>query len=246
MMVGAEKMPTSLAQEFKEKFGVLPLEGYGCTELSPVASANVPDWEEAGVHQTGNRPGTIGQPLPGVAARIVHPESFAPLPANAEGMLLISGGNVMHGYLGRPQETAAAIRDGWYVTGDIAKYDEDGFLTITDRLARFSKIGGEMVPHQKIEDELHGILGTTERVCVVTSIPDERKGERLVVLHTAMNGMSPSQLWRSLNERGLPNLWMPSERDFIQIPEMPLLGSGKVDLKRIKEMALEAARGRKA
>src|SRR5207302_1764115 len=101
--------------------------------------------------------------------------------------------------------------------------------TITDRLARFSKIGGEMVPHQKIEDELHHILGTNERVCVVTAIPDERKGERLIVLHTPVNEMSPHQLWHHLSDRGLPNLWIPAERDFVQIAEMPLLGSGKVD-----------------
>src|SRR5439155_17864849 len=127
--------------------------------------------------------------------------------------------NVMKGYLGRPEATREVIRDGWYVTGDLAKYDEDGFLTITDRLARFSKIGGEMVPHQKIEDELHTILGTNERVCVVTGIPDERKGERLVVLHTPVNGMNLHHLWQQLNDRGLPNLWVPAERDCVQITE---------------------------
>jgi acyl-[acyl-carrier-protein]-phospholipid O-acyltransferase/long-chain-fatty-acid--[acyl-carrier-protein] ligase len=244
LMVGAEKLPPSLAQEFKEKFGVLPLEGYGCTELSPAAVVNVPDWEEGGVHQTGSKPGTIGQPIPGIAARIVHPETLEPLPPHQEGMLLIYGANVMKGYLDRPEESREAIRDGWYVTGDIAKYDEDGFITITDRLARFSKIGGEMVPHQKIEDELHHILGTNERVCVVTAVPDERKGERLIVLHTPVNGMSPHQLCHRLNDRGLPNLWLPSEKDFVQIAEMPLLGSGKVDLKRIKELAQEKVRGK--
>jgi acyl-[acyl-carrier-protein]-phospholipid O-acyltransferase/long-chain-fatty-acid--[acyl-carrier-protein] ligase len=157
-------------------------------------------------------------------------------------MLMIYGGNVMKGYLGRPEATREIIRDGWYITGDIAKYDEDGFLTITDRLARFSKIGGEMVPHQKIEDELHKLLGTNERVCVVTSVADERRGERLVVLHTALNGMNLHSLVEQLGAQGLPNLWIPSERDFKQIPEMPVLGSGKVDLKRVKEMAQELTR----
>ncbi len=242
LMVGAEKLPPALAQEFKAKFGVLPLEGYGCTELSPVAAANVPDWEEGGVRQIGNKPGSIGQPVPGVAAAIVDPETFQPLPPNSEGMLMIYGGNVMKGYLGRPEATRESLHDGWYITGDIAKYDEDGFLTITDRLARFSKIGGEMVPHQKIEDELHKILGTNERVCVVTSVPDERRGERLVVLHTALNGTNSHHLVEQLTEHGLPNLWIPSERDFKQIPEVPVLGSGKVDLKRVKEMALEMSR----
>jgi acyl-[acyl-carrier-protein]-phospholipid O-acyltransferase/long-chain-fatty-acid--[acyl-carrier-protein] ligase len=244
LMVGAEKLPPNLAQEFKDKFGVLPLEGYGCTELSPAAVVNVPDWEEGGVRQIGNKPGTIGQPIPGVAARIVDPETWQPLPTGKEGMLLIYGGNVMKGYLGKPEATREAIRDGWYVTGDIAKYDEDGFITITDRLARFSKIGGEMVPHQKIEDELHTILATNERVCVVTSVPDERKGERLLVLHTPLNGTDRHHLWQQLNDRGLPNLWVPAERDFLEIPEMPVLGSGKVDLKRIKQAAQELTAGK--
>ncbi|HEV3449356.1 MAG TPA: AMP-binding protein [Gemmataceae bacterium] len=242
LMVGAEKLPQPLALEFKEKFGVLPLEGYGCTELSPVAAINVPDWEEGEVHQIGSKPGTIGQPVPGVAARIVDLETFTPLPPCQEGMLLIYGANVMKGYLNRPDATAQVIKDGWYITGDLAKYDEDGFITITDRLSRFSKIGGEMVPHQKIEDEVHEILGTNERVCVVTGVPDERKGERLVVLHTPFQQMGLHQVWEKLNDRGLPNLWVPGERDFIEISEMPVLGTGKVDLKKIKELAQERVR----
>jgi acyl-[acyl-carrier-protein]-phospholipid O-acyltransferase/long-chain-fatty-acid--[acyl-carrier-protein] ligase len=158
-------------------------------------------------------------------------------------MLLIYGGNVMKGYLGKPEATAQVIRDGWYVTGDIAKYDEDGFITITDRLSRFSKIGGEMVPHQKIEDELHGMVGSTDRVFTVTGLPDERKGERLVVLHTKLDaGFSVNGLWKQLSDCGLPNLWVPAQRDFYEISEMPILGTGKVDLKKIKQLAVERAR----
>jgi acyl-[acyl-carrier-protein]-phospholipid O-acyltransferase / long-chain-fatty-acid--[acyl-carrier-protein] ligase len=238
LICGAEKLPPSLAVDFKERFGVLPLEGYGCTELSPAAAANVPDWEHDGVRQTGNRQGTIGQPLPGMAARIVDPDTMQPLPMGKEGLLLVYGANVMQGYLGRPELTREVIRDGWYVTGDIARYDEDGFLTITDRLSRFSKIGGEMVPHQKVEDQLHEILGTTERHFVVTAVPDESKGERLVVLHLPLNGTCTRQLWQQLSGRGLPNLWVPRERDFFTITELPVLGTGKVDLKRVKELAL--------
>jgi acyl-[acyl-carrier-protein]-phospholipid O-acyltransferase / long-chain-fatty-acid--[acyl-carrier-protein] ligase len=243
LVCGAEKMPPTLAQEFQGRFGVTPLEGYGCTEMSPVVSTNVPDWDRDGVRQMGNKLGTIGQPLPGVAARIVDPDTFEPLPPGQEGLLLVYGANVMTGYLGRPDLTGEVIRDGWYVTGDIARYDEDGFLTITDRLARFSKIGGEMVPHQKIEDQLHEIAQTSERTFVVTAVPDEGKGERLVVLHVALNGgLDARGLWQQLTGRGLPNLWVPRERDFFQIPELPVLGSGKVDLKRVKELALERTR----
>jgi len=239
LMCGAEKLPASLAKEFKEKFGVMPLEGYGCTELSPAAVANVPDWEQHGIKQTGNKPGTIGQPLPGVAARIVDPDTLKDLPPGQEGLLLVYGANVMQGYLGKPELSREVIKDGWYITGDIAKYDEDGFITITDRLSRFSKIGGEMVPHQKVEDQLHEILGTTERHFVVTAVPDESKGERLIVLHLPLNGLDTRAIWQQLSSRGLPNLWVPRERDFITVPELPVLGSGKVDLKKVKEIALE-------
>jgi acyl-[acyl-carrier-protein]-phospholipid O-acyltransferase / long-chain-fatty-acid--[acyl-carrier-protein] ligase len=239
LFCGAEKMPVSLAKDFNDKFGVTPLEGYGCTELSPAAIANVPDWEEGGVRQVGNRPGTIGRPIPGVAAKIVNPETFKDLPQGQEGLLLVYGANVMQGYLGLPEKTREVIRDGWYVTGDIAKMDEEGFITLTGRLSRFSKIGGEMVPHEKIEYQLQEILGTTERQVVVTSVPDEAKGERLVVIHLPLTGTDPRQLLQQLSSRGLPNLWVPRERDFFAIPELPVLGSGKVDLQKIKELALE-------
>jgi acyl-[acyl-carrier-protein]-phospholipid O-acyltransferase/long-chain-fatty-acid--[acyl-carrier-protein] ligase len=238
LVLGAEKLPQSLAREFKERFGIEPLEGYGCTELSPAVSANVPDWQQGNVRQVGNKPGTIGQPIPGVAARIVDPETKQPLPLGKEGLLLIYGANVMKGYLGRPEATQSVLRDGWYATGDIAKVDEDGFITITDRLYRFSKIGGEMVPHQKVEDELHHLVGTSERTFVVTSVPDESRGERLVVLHLPLNGQDLHQLWQQLSGKGLPNMWVPRERDFFQVPELPVLGTGKVDLKRVKELAL--------
>jgi acyl-[acyl-carrier-protein]-phospholipid O-acyltransferase/long-chain-fatty-acid--[acyl-carrier-protein] ligase len=239
LVVGAEKMPPNVAVEFKEKFGVSVLEGYGCTELSPVAAVNVPDWEEADVRQIGNKPGTIGQPIPGVASRVVHPDSLEPLPPNQEGMLMFYGANVMKGYLGKPELTRGVFRDGWYITGDIGKVDDDGFVTITDRLARFSKIAGEMVPHQKIEDELQKLAETNERLFAVTSVADERRGERLVVLHTPLAGTTLHEVYARLGESGLPNLWIPDERDFIEIQEMPILGTGKLDLKRIKELAAE-------
>jgi acyl-[acyl-carrier-protein]-phospholipid O-acyltransferase/long-chain-fatty-acid--[acyl-carrier-protein] ligase len=236
---GAEKLPTTLAKEFEGKFGVLPMEGYGCTELSPCAAVNVPDRDLDGFRQIGNKPGTIGQPLPGVAARIVDPDTFAPLRPGIEGLLLVYGANVMMGYLGREQATREVLRDGWYVTGDMARMDEDGFITLTGRLSRFSKIGGEMVPHEKVEEELHAILGVTERLVVVTAVPDEGKGERLVVLHV---GIEVSQVCQQLSGRGLPNLWVPRERDFYHIPEVPLLGAGKIDLKRCQEIAAEKAK----
>jgi len=246
LVVGAEKLPPNVAVEFKERFGVSVLEGYGCTELSPVAAVNVPDWEEAEVRQIGNKPGTIGQPVPGVAARVVDADTLEPLPPNQEGMLMFYGANVMRGYLDKPELTRSVFRDGWYITGDIGKVDDDGFVTITDRLARFSKIAGEMVPHQKIEDELQKLVETNERMFAVTSVPDERRGERLVVLHTPLAGVTLHEVYARLGESGLPNLWIPDERDFIEIQELPILGTGKLDLKRIKELAAERSSRPKA
>ena len=133
--------------------------------------------------------------------------------------------------------TQEVIRDGWYVTGDIGAFDEDGFITITDRLSRFSKIAGEMVPHIKVEEAIHEVLRSTEQLAVVTSMPDEKKGEKLVVLH--LPGVNVAALLEGLKTAGLPNLWIPDESSFKPIEAVPLLGTGKVDLSRIKQTARE-------
>ncbi len=243
LICGAEKLPTSLAEEFQRKFGVLPLEGYGCTELSPVVSTNLPDVAAEGLQLVHNRPGTIGSPLPGIALRVVHPETLAPLGPGEEGLLLVYGANVMRGYLHRPDLTRDVVQEGWYVTGDMARLDEDGYVALTGRLSRFAKCGGEMVPLEKVEEVLHEVLGTTERVCAVTCVPDEARGERIVVLYTAHAGLEVRPWQQGLGSRGLPNLWLPGERDFFAVPELPLLGSGKLNLQRVKEMALDLAGG---
>lgn len=243
LITGAEKLPVNLAKEFEQKFGFLPFEGYGCTELSPTVSVNLPDVETDGVKQIGRKLGTIGQPLPGIAVKVVDPVSLELLPPNTEGMLMVYGPNVMKGYLHRPEQTQEAIRDGWYITGDLAKIDEDGFITITDRLSRFSKIAGEMVPHQRVEEEIHTILATTDRWCAVTGVPDEKKGEKLVVLHLPPTETSVADLVAKLNQSGLPNLWLPDARAFHQVAEMPVLGSGKLDLQKVKKLALAAESG---
>jgi acyl-[acyl-carrier-protein]-phospholipid O-acyltransferase/long-chain-fatty-acid--[acyl-carrier-protein] ligase len=245
LITGSEKLPEALARDFAAKFGNLPLEGYGCTELSPVVSVNIPDEDHGGFRVITSRLGTIGQPLPGVAVKVVDPATEQPLPSGQDGLLLAYGPNVMVGYLNRPEATREVMRDGWYVTGDIARLDEEGFITITDRLSRFSKVAGEMVPHQRIEEAIHAILNTTDRVVAVTGVPDERKGERLVVLHTPLNGISPQQIYQQLTRSGLPNLWLPDLRSFYQVDELPVLGSGKLDLQKVKQLAHELA-GRKS
>ncbi|HXH86242.1 MAG TPA: AMP-binding protein, partial [Nitrospira sp.] len=168
VLTGAEKLPLRLAQAFEEKFGIAPIEGYGVTECAPVVAVNCPDFRAAGYYQPASRRGTVGQPLPGVSVQIVDPDSFAPVPPGTPGMLLVRGPNVMKGYLGRDDLTAKAMRGGWYITGDIAMLDDDGFLTITDRLSRFSKIGGEMVPHGKVEEALHLAAGLDTQAFAVT------------------------------------------------------------------------------
>jgi acyl-[acyl-carrier-protein]-phospholipid O-acyltransferase / long-chain-fatty-acid--[acyl-carrier-protein] ligase len=241
VVVGAEKLKSTITRAFEDKFGIMPLEGYGCTELSPVVSINLPDFREHDVHQKAQKRGTIGLPLPGIAVRIVDPDTLERLGPGQEGLLLIKGGNVMKGYLGDPKKTAEVIKDGWYQTGDIAYLDMDGFITITDRLSRFSKIAGEMVPHMRVEDAIHSHLNAAEQVCVVASVPDEKKGEKLVVLTAAE--LDPSKIIEGLRAAGLPNLWVPEAKMFFKIDAIPLLGSGKLDLAAVKQLAQSCAAG---
>jgi len=238
VVVGAEKLKERIAQAFEKRFHLTPLEGYGCTELSPIVSANVPDVTDGKAKkQVGTKLGTIGQPLPGVTVKVVDPDTLEDLQAGEQGLLLVKGPNVMAGYLGDEEKTQEVMHHEWYITGDIGVIDEDGFITIKDRLSRFSKIGGEMVPHIRIEEEIHAILGvSTEQVCAVTSVPDERKGESLVVLYKG--DIDLDKLHRDLSGNELPKLWIPKKDAYVKVDEIPILGSGKLDLKKIKQMAL--------
>jgi acyl-[acyl-carrier-protein]-phospholipid O-acyltransferase/long-chain-fatty-acid--[acyl-carrier-protein] ligase len=237
-VAGAEKLPIPLCDAFEEKFGVRPVEGYGTTELSPLVSVNVPPSRS----QSGEidlKEGSVGKPVPGVAAKIVDPETFQELPVDEPGMLLVTGPNVMKGYLHEPQKTAEVIRDGWYVTGDIAKIDKHGFIEITGRLSRFSKIGGEMVPHLNVEEAIQRFVqgdNQDELLVVVTSVPDEKKGERLIVVHKKM-AKPPSDICDYLKSQGLPNLWIPGADSFMEVDEIPVLGTGKLDLKGLADVA---------
>ncbi len=236
VMTGAEKLPERLANAFEEKFGIRPLEGYGCTECSPAVAVNTHDFRSAGIRQVGAKRGKIGHPLSGISIRIIDPDTRQPLPMGQPGLMLVRGPNVMQGYLGKPEKTAEVLRDGWYTTGDIAAIDEDGFLQITDRLSRFSKIGGEMVPHIKVEERLHELAGSTEQTFVVAGVPDEKKGERLVVLHKLTDAQLQPTL-EKLAQTDLPNLWKPRADQFFHVESFPMLGTGKLDLRKVKETA---------
>lgn len=246
-VAGAEKLPNDLVEAWKEKYDQILVEGFGATEISPVLSANLPPCRFQDTFHKYYRLGSIGKPLAGIAVRITDPETGEELPLGTPGMLEVKGPTVMLGYYKAPEKTAAAIRNGWYITGDIARIDEDGFLFITGRLSRISKIGGEMVPLVHIEEEIEKILRLldpqdndkdfTPRVAV-TAVSDSRKGERLVVF-LADTVLPPGEICAKLIETNLPPIWIPSPNDFHPIDVIPLLGSGKPNLKEIHDKAIE-------
>ena len=243
LILGAEKLKPELARDIQEKLGIEPMEGYGCTELSPVVSVNTvhPMTLADGRVVHGYRAGTVGLPLPGTSVKAVDPATGADLPPGTEGMILVSGPQVMAGYLGRPEATAQVIKDGWYTTGDLGVVDADGFLKITDRLSRFSKIGGEMVPHLAVESAIVEVTGVSEENLAVTAVPDPKRGERLCVLYTDL-GMPVDEIYGRLAAGAIPRLWIPATEDFLAVEQIPILGTGKIDLRRLRELAAERAR----
>ncbi len=241
LVTGAEKLPADLAAAFEAQFKMKVLQGYGLTETSPVAAVNLPEPKPSRPGdsvQPSSRDGSIGKLAPGVAAQIRDPETGAHLSLHETGMLWLRGPNVFDGYLEDPARTAEVLIDGWFKTGDLARFDEDGFCFIEGRLARFSKIGGEMVPHETVETrivEVLGLGGEHERTCAVSAVPDEAKGEALVLLTT--RDFDHADLKKKLADAGLPNLWIP--RVVKKVEAIPVLGTGKLDLKRCKELAAE-------
>jgi acyl-[acyl-carrier-protein]-phospholipid O-acyltransferase/long-chain-fatty-acid--[acyl-carrier-protein] ligase len=244
VVVGAEKMPIPLAQAFEERFGVRPIEGYGTTELSPVVAVNVPPSRARTLEgKNALREGSVGKPIPGVHARAVSLEDHSKvLGPDQTGMIEISGPNVMPGYLNQPELTAKVMNNGWYITGDVGFVDADGFIHITGRESRFSKIGGEMVPHIQIEEELNKIVGGDEDILklAVCGVPDEKKGEKIIVLYTELPE-EPDAIIKKLIAAGLPSIYIPSPDGFIKVDAIPILGTGKLDLRGLQNLAKEKA-----
>ncbi len=235
-ITGAERLREDIAAKFRKLTGLEITEGYGCTELSPVVSINVANSRmELGVEVA--KPGSIGAPLPGICAKIVDPSTFELMPENTDGLMIVKGAIVMKGYLGEPVKTAEVIRDGWYVTGDIAHMNRNGFITITGRLSRFSKIAGEMVPHELVEREINNILQPEERLVAVCGAADAKHGEKLIVFYTDARRLAPDELIRQLKDREIPNLWIPKAENFILVDSLPMLGNGKLDLAALVELA---------
>jgi acyl-[acyl-carrier-protein]-phospholipid O-acyltransferase/long-chain-fatty-acid--[acyl-carrier-protein] ligase len=238
VVTGAEKLPPDVRDAFKEKFGVEPVEGFGATETTPLVCVNVPPSRSRKAWHEEYKPGTVGLPVSGVSVRVVSLDTGEILPPNQPGMLQVKGPNIMAGYLNSPEKTAEVIHDGWYITGDVAVIDSDGFIRITGRQSRFSKIGGEMVPHIQIEEMINQVLGASdeEMKAAVTAVTDERKGERIIVLHTQIT-QTPDEIRKALTAAGLPNLFIPGSDSFFEVPAIPVLGTGKLDLKALKDLA---------
>ena len=239
VITGAEKLPLDLAKNFEEHFNQKVFEGYGLTETSPVVSVNLPEPQptKPGEQvQPSSRLGSVGKMAPGIAAEIREPETDRKLPLHDSGMLWLRGPNIFEGYLHEPERTGDVLRDGWFKTGDIGRFDEDGFLYIEGRLSRFSKIGGEMVPHEAIEHKIVDLLdlsGKDERMIAIVGVQDETKGEALVLL--AAVDVDLAQLRKKLHEAGVPNLWIPKKIQ--RVESIPVLASGKLDLAKCKALA---------
>jgi acyl-[acyl-carrier-protein]-phospholipid O-acyltransferase/long-chain-fatty-acid--[acyl-carrier-protein] ligase len=237
VVTGAEKLPLSLADAFEEKFGIRPQEGYGLTETSPGSNVNLPDPEPVprGLTLASSRNGSVGQLLPGMAIRITDPATDAVLPINRQGVIWFRGANVFSAYLGDPKNTAAVLDHGWFRTGDIGRVDQDGFLFIEGRISRFSKIAGEMVPHETIEAAVNKVLGLdgeAERKIAIIGVPDPQKGEAIWLLSTIAGPTLEQEcidLRYKLLDDGIPSLWCP--RQIVPVREIPVLASGKLDLK---------------
>jgi len=242
---GAEKLASDVREAFKVKFTKEIYEGYGATETTPVAGVNIPDrfdttyWKV----QQGNKPGTVGMPLPGASFRIVDPVTLEELPTGEDGLILIGGTQVMLGYLKDPERTAQVIveMDGlrWYKTGDKGHLDADGFLTIVDRYSRFAKLGGEMVSLTAVEEQVRLVVGDPEMDVCAVNLPEPKKGEQILLLVAGSDGLALEELRKQLQEAGIPPLAIPAE--FRRVPEIPKLGSGKTDFtaaRRVAEAAL--------
>lgn len=243
VVTGAEKLPQNLAEAFEDKFKIRPQEGYGLTETSPATNVNLPTLQaESGVTVLpSSRNGSVGQMLPGLAVKLTDAATGKELPLDQQGVIWFKGVNVFNGYLDQPKKTAEVIVDGWFRTGDVGRVDEDGFLYIEGRLSRFSKIAGEMVPHETVEAAIAKVLGLdgeSERKIAVVGVPDEQKGEAILLLSTIAGPAHEQEcidLRYKLLDQGVSSLWCP--KAIIPVGEIPVLASGKLDIKGCEELA---------
>ena len=243
VVAGAEKTPNSFADAWEARFGSLYLEGYGLTETSPVVSINTPAIPKGvnypGDSTEGSRRGSVGRMMPGHAARILNPDTMQDIEVTAVGLLMLKGPNIFRGYLGEPERTSEVMLGEWFITGDLARFDVDGFLFIEGRLSRFSKIAGEMVPHGTVEEALikaYNLLDAEGPIIAVAGRPDKAKGEALVLL--AAMDLELDDVREKLSAAGFANLWIPKEIKRVEL--IPTLATGKLDLRQIQVLASES------
>lgn len=253
-IVGAEKLQPDLEREFKERFGVELLEGYGLTEAAPVCSVNMVDAPAvpgSAFYVPGTVKRSIGAPLPGIAVRVTDlDDDTHEIPLSERGMIWLKGANIFNGYVGKEEMNSELFRDGWFKTGDIGSLDLNGFITLGGRLSRFSKVGGEMVPHEGVEqaicEALHIDPAAEEGVQIaVTGISDEQKGEALVLLSALPQHQRSSEekailaeIRAALAAHNIPNLWAP--KYVVPVESIPTLPTGKLDLRSCRMLAEEA------
>jgi acyl-[acyl-carrier-protein]-phospholipid O-acyltransferase/long-chain-fatty-acid--[acyl-carrier-protein] ligase len=243
VVAGAEKLSDKVRQDFQLKFKKNVLEGYGATETTPVASVNVPDAMDTSDWkiQVGHEPGSVGMPLPGTSFKIVDPDTLQELPLGEDGMILISGNQVMLGYLNDPEKTDEVILEQddmrWYITGDKGHLTNAGFLVIVDRYSRFAKLGGEMVSLGAVEEQARDLLGEDSEIDVAAAaVPDEKKGERIIML--VSDPSVKDTLRENMIGAGVDPLMIPAQ--VISVEEIPKLGSGKTDFSALNTLAREA------
>jgi acyl-[acyl-carrier-protein]-phospholipid O-acyltransferase / long-chain-fatty-acid--[acyl-carrier-protein] ligase len=246
-IVGVDKLSKHITAAFHSAFGLMPFESYGATELSPIVSLGMPAYALELVvpdgavaensSETARQAFKVGYPLPGIAVKIVVPDTNEQRAYNEKGLLLVKGPNVMMGYLGDEARTKEAMQDGWFITGDIAFIDNNGFLHVIDRLSRFTQVGDEEVSHALLEEELMDCVGSSELLFSVTAVSDDKDQERLVVLYD--RSVNIKKLLREMSLRSLPQGWLPDEEFFYEVPMIPHLPSGKADLVRVKDLAQE-------
>lgn len=243
VVTGAEKLPLSLAESFHQKFGIFPLEGYGLTETSPATNFNIinPPTETPEPDLSSSKTGSVGQFLSGIAVKITDATTDKDCDIDQSGIIWLKGANIFPGYLNNPEKTKEVFKDDWFKTGDVGKVDEDGFLIIEGRISRFSKIAGEMVPHETLEAAIIEVLGLddeTERKIAVLGVPDETKGEAIIMLSCITDPNTVSQacidLRYKLLDAKIPSLWCP--KDIIPVSEIPILASGKLDIKGCEDL----------
>ena len=244
LLLGSEKLKPELRKDIKDKLGIDACEAYGATEMGPIITLSVAAMVTGarGTLVYGSRPGSVGLPAAGTTIAVVDTTSgefIAGRGSEHQGEFWVKGKQRMDGYHGNQEATEKAIVDGWYRTGDIGYVDEDGFLYITDRLARFAKVSGEMVPMGLVETLVRQLTGLDELSIHVTCIPDASKGERLVAFYTGLGSLAEagvSGLIKQLSDQ-IDNLWIPKVCDFIQLSEMPIGATGKLDMQALKATA---------